>query len=265
MTCKCVATSSHAQAFGNLLLGHLTTLLGVEDLHTENLARLRRPDVVRGLQKLAPYITAWTHLPEKLPAVLAQGNGDIRVCAVFGSNLWRPVAERSVELYREGLVTHFIASGHKSKRFDKPEGVVLQDYLMDYGVNHNCIFVDTLATNTGENAHNAVEILTKEFSRDGLPEVLLVAKNYHTLRAMTALREHLAQAVGDGGIPSLFLGVADVATHHQDSWLDDPVAVEEVVGEVFRCKRYHKNPVRMSCTDRLLIQSRLSQLQALTL
>ena len=259
-----VRTGAKVTAFSSLLHQKLVELTGCEDLHTEDLHRLRRADVAEGLRKLSPFIIAHCNLAETLP--VDRPEGEIRVGLVFGSNFWEPVVGRAVELYAAGAVTHFIVSGHQSKRLERPEGVLMRQYLIEKGeVPPECVLLDTEATNTGENAANVVKIYTDSFWRVHFPPVLLVAKNYHTLRAFTALHERLLYELEEPRMPELFLGTAQLPSHQDDTWLDDPQSVEQIVGEVFRFKRYHREPVRVSCADRLRVESLLPRLQALTL
>jgi uncharacterized SAM-binding protein YcdF (DUF218 family) len=181
---------------------------------------------------------------------------------VFGSNLWEPVAERAFELFQQGLISHFIVSGHQSKRFTQPEGIVVRDYLISKGVEPELIFVDTLASNTGENAQNCTRILLQEFWRGGLPEVMLIAKCYHAHRAMTALEEQLLVHIWGEDLPALWLGVAQIPEYQPDVWLESPKVVQDRIGEVFRCWRYHKYQVRRTCGP---IKDQFTRLRELTL
>ncbi len=264
MGCHPLRTSAKVTAFSSLLHQKLVYLTGCEDLHVEDLHRLHRQDVAAGLRKLSPFITTFCNLAETLPE--NRPEGEMRVGLVFGSNFWEPVVGRAAELYAAGAVTHFIVSGHQSKRLTQPEGVLMRQHLIRKGgVPHHCILIDTKATNTGENAENVVRIYTENFWRVHFPPVLLVAKNYHTLRAFTALHERLIHELGADRLPEMFLGTSQLPTHQGDTWLDDPQSVEQIVGEVYRFRRYHREPVRVSCADRLRVESLLPELQTLTL
>jgi hypothetical protein len=215
--------------------------LGIQDLTAENLHILSELDVIERLRALAPFVTAWTHMQDSPWLSETHLDNQVRVGLVFGSNLWEPVAARALELYRQGIITHFIASGHKSKRLPDPEGVILANYLMRGGVPKKQIFTEIHASNTGENAGNSLAQYAVHLAKEGNPPVILVAKEYHARRAMTALREQMVRM--EEAVQPSRVGLASVSLgpeHSAETWVEHQAGREQVLGEFFRWVRYHQ-------------------------
>jgi uncharacterized SAM-binding protein YcdF (DUF218 family) len=101
------------------------------------------------------------------------------------------VAERAVELYKQGYGSYILFSGGSGKLtkdiFDKPEAEVFADVAIKLGVPKEVILIENKSTNTGENVIFSKQLLNEK----GLDfnSFILVQKPYMERRTYATFKK----------------------------------------------------------------------------
>ncbi len=102
-------------------------------------------------ETLYNYLRVETSLPDRADAIIAGGSGTLT-----------DMADRAVELYREGRAPLIIFSGFSHPDFQVGEAEMLASIAIESGVPRDVIATETKATNTGLNIILSAKILTEK-------------------------------------------------------------------------------------------------------
>lgn len=135
------------------------------------------------VEEFARILWDYHHLGRQVPTeadlLLVAGSHDLRV------------AERGAELAKSGVYTRIVVSGGAGKitasEFKEPEAVVFQRCMVSLGVPPECILIEPLATNSGQNIQNTKAIL--QASDPPVQTGLLVTKPYMERRLLATAQK----------------------------------------------------------------------------
>lgn len=109
---------------------------------------------------------------------------------VLGSNDLR-VAERAVELFKQGYAPYIIFSGNTGAltkdRFSKPEAEMFADVARNMGVPEDRILIESKSTNTGENVVFTKKLLEEKGLK--VTSLILVQKPYMERRTYATFKK----------------------------------------------------------------------------
>jgi uncharacterized SAM-binding protein YcdF (DUF218 family) len=140
---------------------------------------------------------------------------------------------RAARLYRHGKIQRVLAAGGNIPWLSGsvPEAKRMRDLLVEWGVPHDAVWVETESRNTRQNARFAARIIRRE----GWRRVLLITSAAHMERAVGAFRAEGLEvipsptdyhALGDAPLDLLDF-LPDAGAFSQTSWV-----VREAVGRV---------------------------------
>jgi uncharacterized SAM-binding protein YcdF (DUF218 family) len=126
-------------------------------------------------------ISKYLFIPDELfPADLA---------IVFGMTAWQRPLERSLRLYRKGMVKKLLFSGGFNHRIRAIEALEMAKAAQDFGVPNSDIIVDAHSTNTAENVANAYCCIEESVGIMNIASVVIVAIHFHIRRAKMTLKQ----------------------------------------------------------------------------
>lgn len=110
-------------------------------------------------------------------------------CLVLGSATLSSL-EPALDLYRRGLTSCLLISGHGPAPDQTPEWRIYRDHAVAQGVPPGAILIEPHATNTKENFALSYPIVADHFGWGAVRKVAIAGKPYHMRRAlMTARRQ----------------------------------------------------------------------------
>ena len=155
---------------------------------------------------------------------------------LLGSNAIN-TADRAAELYHQGFSDLIICSGGNGKDsvYEKTEAEVFSERLIELGIPMKNIFLETKATNTGENIRFTEELI----QREGLEinSFILVQKPYMERRVYATFKKQWGNQNTDFIVTSPQLTYEEFMTdneHYKNKTL------EVMVGDLQRIKEYPK-------------------------
>ena len=156
------------------------------------------------------------------------------VIFVLGSHDLR-VAERSVELYRQGLAPHLLFSGRRgalTQHWPVTEAERFAALALERGVPREHVWVEPEATNTGENIRFGYRLLCRKGVHPG--RMILVQKPYMERRTLaTFLRQWPGRAV-EVTVTSPQIPFEDYPTEE----IPMSQVIHIMVGDLFRIRDY---------------------------
>lgn len=171
--------------------------------------------------------TIWDYMQMHQPlkpadAIFALGSSDLRV------------AERAAELYHQGYGTYVICAGGigKDTQFNKPEGEVFAETVIDNGVPETDVIVESESTNTGENI-----LFVREMLRDmqlHMNSFVVVQKPYMERRTYATFKKRWPEA--DCLVTSPQISYADYPRSEEEKRL----MINLMVGDLLRIREYPK-------------------------
>ncbi|MFA9558292.1 YdcF family protein [Evansella sp. AB-rgal1] len=128
------------------------------------------------------------------------------VIIVLGAGVWengpspalKARLDRALEVYDEGLAKNFILTGGLGT-FPPTEAEAMKEYLLNFGVPEEHMFLESLATNTEENLNNSKEIMDEE----GWESAIIVTDVFHIKRALTIAEDLSIDASGATAMESV--------------------------------------------------------------
>ncbi len=144
------------------------------------------------------------------------------------------VAERAVELYKQGYAPYILFSGGSGKLtkdiFDKPEAEVFADVAMKLGVTKEVILIENKSTNTGENVIFSKQLLQEK----GLDfnSFILVQKPYMERRTYATFKKRWPEKEFMVTSPQL-----SFEEYTQDKIFKE-LTINVMVGDLQRIKEY---------------------------
>lgn len=152
----------------------------------------------RSLQKAVQTLWDYHHLNHTLTqadAIWVLCSHDLRV------------ADRAVELLRQGLAPRLIFSGgfgnFTDGVFDKPEALLFSERAMELGIPASQILIETESTNCGENVICTQRLLTQK--QIALTKVIAVQKPYMERRTFATIRKQWPEVKVDVTSPQFTL------------------------------------------------------------
>jgi vancomycin permeability regulator SanA len=113
---------------------------------------------------------------------------------VFGTRLPDP-AYIALRLYSHQLVPIIIVTGGYNRKYDVMEAHHHRDILLQGGVPRDQIVVEDRSTNTLENVQFALPLIAQRLPLRRITRVLVIAKWFHSRRAVMTLKGHLPAGV----------------------------------------------------------------------
>jgi uncharacterized SAM-binding protein YcdF (DUF218 family) len=135
-------------------------------------------------------LSEYLFIPDELfPADLA---------IVFGMTAWRRPLERSLQLYREGMVKKLLFTGGFNHRLQAIEALEMARTAQDFGVPNSDIIVERHSSNTAENVANAYRCIEQYIGIRNVASILIVAIHFHMRRAEMTLKRAFPSAIKIG-------------------------------------------------------------------
>jgi vancomycin permeability regulator SanA len=113
---------------------------------------------------------------------------------LFGTRLPDP-AHIALRLYSQQLVPMIVVTGGYNRKYDVEEAYHHRDILLCGGVPRDQIVVEDRSTNTLENVQFALPLIARQLPLGQITRVLVVAKWFHSRRAVMTLKRHLPLGV----------------------------------------------------------------------
>jgi uncharacterized SAM-binding protein YcdF (DUF218 family) len=177
------------------------------------------------IDKLAKKIWDYHHTHHTLrpaDAIIALGSNDTRV------------AERAVELFKQGYAPYLVFSGNTGaltkKLFSKPEAEVFADIATRKGVPESAILIENRSTNTGENIRFTKALLEEKAIKPH--SIIAVQKPYMERRTYATVMKLWPEI--DWMITSPQLSFEEYPTPEQPKEL----AINIMVGDLQRIRIY---------------------------
>ena len=95
--------------------------------------------------------------------------------------------DKTIEIYDKGLIKNIIISGHHSDDYSEVD--VMEDYLINHGINKNVIIRDNRGFSTSE----SIENYQKKFAEKS---VIIITQEYHLYRSLYLAQKFNLNAVG---------------------------------------------------------------------
>lgn len=181
------------------------------------------------LETLWDFLDIKHQLPSKADVAIAGGAGNLT-----------DMAERSADLYQDGIVPLIIVSGFANPYLGGkvPEADLLADVLLKRGVPESAIIKDPNATNTAENILNSIQIL-KDLNIQ--PQtVILVHKPFMTRRFYTTAMAQWPHPQPEIYSTSISTSMCDYYNYDQKTNGGHGKMIDLMLGDYERTKEYPK-------------------------
>jgi uncharacterized SAM-binding protein YcdF (DUF218 family) len=117
-----------------------------------------------------------------------------KLAFIFGTRLPDP-AYIALRLYAEQLVPMIVATGGYNRKYGVMEAHHHGAILLQGGVPRDQIVAEDRSTNTLENVQFALPLIVQQLPLSQIRRVLVIAKWFHSRRAVMTLKRHLPPGV----------------------------------------------------------------------
>lgn len=168
-------------------------------------------------------ITEYIFLPTRL------ASADLAM--VFGTQYREPL-KAVKQVYYDRLVETILLSGGDNRNTGRNEAREMALSLIDMGIAMADIVIEDKSTNTLENVLFSKRVIEEEIGFERARRMIVVAKNYHSRRAMMTLKRHFPEGIE-------FLPVTyDLFGFNRDNWYESEIGRKKVLGEMEKIERY---------------------------
>lgn len=152
---------------------------------------------------------------------------------VFGTRHQEAV-DKVYDLYKTGFITKILVSGGKNRVTGENESLEMSKKLFKLGVGKNDIILENKSTNSLENVIFSKNIIEEKIGLNNIKKIIIIAKNYHSRRAMMTARKYFSKTV------ELSLAVYEVYGFTKENWFKHSVGREKVMEEYNKIQNYLK-------------------------
>jgi uncharacterized SAM-binding protein YcdF (DUF218 family) len=100
-------------------------------------------------------------------------------------------AHLAAQFFRQGLISHVIATGGINRQTGRVESHQHREILLESGVQLDRVLVEAASTTTIENVRFSLPLIDRIRPVERPPTLLVIAKWYHSRRAVMTLKRHL--------------------------------------------------------------------------
>ena len=178
------------------------------------------------LQVIWDYMKVESAMPEMAGAIVVGGTGSRT-----------DMAERAVELYREGRAPVIVFSGFRHPNFAVNEAEMLARYAIDNGIPRDVVLVETEARNTGLNVLLSAELIRKKLGECN--KVILAHRPFMTRRFLATAQKQWPEPQPEFFVTSLDISLRDYYERDERAGLGDKM-IREMLGDYERVTEYAK-------------------------
>ncbi|TFB09115.1 YdcF family protein [Candidatus Atribacteria bacterium MT.SAG.1] len=152
---------------------------------------------------------------------------------VFGTRHSEAI-NKVYELYQDKFINKILVSGGINKVTKENEAEKMAEELIKLGVKENDIILENKSMNSLENVLFLKKIIDEKIGFKNIKKIIIVAKHYHSRRALMTLKKYFPKTV------ELILITYEIYGFTKDNWFKNKIGEEKVFNELRKIQKYLK-------------------------